>query len=1018
MRVVRVVGALAAVASASACQSVPDVPTPPPSATPSLGELVFRIARSNVRDAAQCGPEYVDAIDPHHADFVAQFDYTVTRDIQNHVPQLLGGTLVPLIQDGRLPLLVHRIADAFGLLVDDGFDPHRETLAAFANIANARTLLEPELPLAVASAALADPAIKDRVHTLALLAQEQDSVTYVLDDLLGVLAAGVDPGASSCSGFHVDVQHSILRTDGFVDDPRYTLGAPAWMVRPDIHGNPAVLVDATTGTLAAPFVDHDGDGAADVDAGGHPVDASGARIDLSWLRGTIPGITRDAQGRALNAHGGLLFDYYDAKRTALSFTIQLGADLVDAGIQHDLYPIAHAILGEPAICNDGTTTCRAYPSADHPLADATYELFELAKVPGAAKLVGVVQRLLDDDPAKGEQLLVALADVVNALRASTLSITDPQLIDTVLGLVPLIDQVFSTANTTGQSTPRLLADLIHDLGAQREEIPRELGYVIQYQKLTKPSGATVPTGTLAVDYARTRFYKNGSSWVDNRSALELMVELMAYADCGYIGAGNGALSINNLAFVALKALFGNIAEGTVSQVLIDAMSRQTPSTVSSLIGFINALNNLGGVEPVVRLIGCSAHDANATAVHFGSLQTLATSGGLDWLLPIAHVFQQQGQLRTIIDIFKHLAADLWLDGTYDAPIAASASAIRKLESPLLSMIVAGAVGKLLDAIDLLYGIQVAGTSDNAAYLAIDVAQHAVATGPTTTRTGAVVASSSIAAELLKAGKTMATRLRAAGADQNLSHAMGLVLDRITNTTTRPDNSRAMSNPNLRVLAVAWLQVARDAADLSDAQYQCYLDAGEHNAVDALTGRNFATLVRVFAQLDVSPNASALTAWVVGMLRGKPADPTTEVYGPLLQLLAAAAASDVSSHDLGKVAHWASAVAARNTTSARGIVSTFDDLLTSDHDDVTLQLARNAVGPGPIASQEAPALTFGRTFADVARIDRATQCTADPVVTPGRLETAVRAAADFFGDDINGISSIWRLIGAIAPPQGP
>jgi hypothetical protein len=64
--------------------------------------------------------------------------------------------------------------------------------------------------------------------------------------------------ASTCSGLTLDdVQGTLLRTDGFVDDPHYALGAPGWMVRPDVHGNPKVLVDTVTNKLPTPFIDLD-----------------------------------------------------------------------------------------------------------------------------------------------------------------------------------------------------------------------------------------------------------------------------------------------------------------------------------------------------------------------------------------------------------------------------------------------------------------------------------------------------------------------------------------------------------------------------------------------------------------------------------------------------------------------------------------------------------------------------------------------------------------------------------------
>ena len=43
--------------------------------------------------------------------------------------------------------------------------------------------------------------------------------------------------------------------------------------------------------------------------------------------------------------------------------------------------IANAVLGTPQVCNDGTTTCRAYSSTDNPLADVSFLGLEMLRFP-------------------------------------------------------------------------------------------------------------------------------------------------------------------------------------------------------------------------------------------------------------------------------------------------------------------------------------------------------------------------------------------------------------------------------------------------------------------------------------------------------------------------------------------------------------------------------------------------------------------------------------------------------------
>ncbi len=305
-----------------------DLPTEkhPPNQSLTLGEMVFRIIRTNLTAAQSCQLEYVSQLEPHHVDFVTSFDYAIAQDIQNDLPDLLGNTIVPVVKNGTLPQFVDRIGEALRTLVDTTADPQRKALTAIVNLANSPTLIESSMVTDIAAGMLASSNLPEVLHSTRLLMAENDGVDLVMNDVLSLVVHGDDSPASSCTGLVLDdVQGTLLRTDGMVDDPHYLLGTPAWMVRPDVHGNPAVLVDAANGKLAAPFIDLDNNGAADVGPSGLPVDVYGNRIDLPYL-----GVSgkRDNVGRALNAHGGLLYDYYDVKRTPLSFMMQIGADFI------------------------------------------------------------------------------------------------------------------------------------------------------------------------------------------------------------------------------------------------------------------------------------------------------------------------------------------------------------------------------------------------------------------------------------------------------------------------------------------------------------------------------------------------------------------------------------------------------------------------------------------------------------------------------------------------------------------
>ncbi len=1002
--------------SAACLAGCGDVPNEqhPPNQSLTFGEMVFRIIRTNLVAAQSCSLEYVGQLEPHHVDFVVSFDHALSQDIRDDVPELLGSTIVPVVKNGTLPDLVDRVGESLQTLVDDSIDPDRKTITSLVNLATAPTLIESTMITDFASGVLAAPDLPEVLHSTRLLMAENDGVDLVMNDVLGLVVYGETSAPSTCSGLTLDdVQGTLLRTDGFVDDPHYALGAPGWMARPDVHGNPKVLVDTVTGALAAPFVDMDRDGAADVGATGRPVDAYGNLIDLPFLGVNGP---RDTQGRALNDHGGLLYEYYDVKRTPLSFTMQIGADFVEAGMHRQIPAIADAVLGAPITCNDGTTTCRAYAASNHPLADVTHLGLEVLRFPNTSKLMSVLHELFVVDEAKAEDLLVAAGDVIGALQNSTITLTDTAMYDALIGIVPLIRQIFATNNTAGKSTPRLLVDLITSMTpAEHAQIEQSVAWMLEYKSLSSRPNPT-PNGPV-VDFSKNRFYQNGSTWVDNRSGLEQAIELLAYADCGFIGCSQGTLSTSCAAATALNGAFGNPDDGTVSEWLLGAMSSTSPSTVSSLITFIDWLNGFSiplvcnGAGCALEALGCSSARADDAAAHIAALRSLANSGGLDWLLPIARVFSQQHQMPALVDIFVFVANDLWKSGQHDAKVDNANSFIRRLEPPILSSAKAGAVVKIIAALNVLHGIQVPNSTDRASHLLVDTVDYAIALRTVNTRTGPVT-SSSIATELLKTMRTISARIEAANANNALSSLVRFATHYVTETTT-VNGRRVLAYPNMRMLVAVGLQASSDLAALSPAQQACYIDQFQRDSAAYFTGRNFATLVRLAKHVIASPNAAPVEKWLVSLLRGNPSG-TTEAYRPILQFTAAAASTTVASEDLSNVASWLQLVAKGNQSTALTTLQALDDMVQSDSGGATIQILRNLVNPGPAADGAAPVSVFASTFADVASVDTGNACMSRQLITVPVVEHVVTSLSDFLLDDVNGITSIWKLVGTLAP----
>lgn len=1010
---------LAVATSLAACGGIPGEQHPPTQQL-TFGELVFRIIRTNLVSAQSCPLEYVGELEPHHSDFVRSFDYALSEDIRSDVPDLLGNTIIPVVENGTLPDLVDRVGEALALLVDDQVDPQRKTLKALVSLSTSPTLVESAMVTNLAAGIFASPNLPQVLHSTRLLMQEDDGVDLVINDVLGLVSHAEAPPASSCTGLVLDdVQGTLLRTDGFVDDPLYAMGAPAWMARPDMHGNPKVLADEATGKLPAPFIDLDGNGAADVGTTGRPIDAYGRLIDLPFLGTAGP---RDAEGRALNSHGGLLYDYYDVKRTPLSFGIQIAADFLEADVHHEIPAIADAVLGAPITCNDGTSTCRAYSRTNHPLADATHLGLELLRYPQTSKLMDVLHQLFVTDPDKAEDLLVATGDVITALQSSTVSLTDSAMYDALIGIVPLVRQIFTTSNTTGKSTPRLLVDLVATMTpGEKQQIEQSVGWMVEYKSLAGRPNPT-PSGPI-VDYSRNRFYKaaNGS-WVDNRSGLEQAIELLAYADCGFIGCSRGSLSTSCIAATALNGFFGNPADGTVSEWLLGAMSSKTPQTVSGLISFIDWVNGFSiplvcnGAGCALEALGCSSARADDAAAHIPALKILANSGGLDWLLPIARVFDEQRQMAALVDIFTYIADDLWKSGQYDAKVDSANSFVRRLEPPILSSTKTGAIVKFLAAFDVLHGIQVQGTTDRATHLLMDTIDYAIKLRTVNTRLGPVTGSA-IASELLKVARTISQRVEAANATGSVSAVTQFASQYLTKTTALPDGRRVLAHPNLRMMIAVGLDAFADLAMLPAEQQTCYIDYFQKESESFLTGRSFATLVRLANHVITSPNAAPVEDWLVSLLRGVGSDPDAtgrDAYGPILQLTAAASSADIAGNDLGELTTWLQRVAKDNQSTAMSTLVALDDMIQSDTNGAMIQIMRNLVGPGPAEGNAAPVSVFSATLGDVASVDTGNSCEARELITVPVLEYTVRSLSEFLLDDTYGITSIWKLVGTLGP----
>src|SRR5262249_47922150 len=152
--------------------------------------------------AETCSLQYVGQLEPHHADFVTSFDFTLSQSVQSALPDLVGSTIFPVVHNGSLPALVDRLGQGLHALVDDQIDPQRKTLAAIVDLANSPSLVESAMVTDLAAGALASPNpidLRDVLHSARELLEENDGVDLVLNDVMSLATHG-SATAQACTG--------------------------------------------------------------------------------------------------------------------------------------------------------------------------------------------------------------------------------------------------------------------------------------------------------------------------------------------------------------------------------------------------------------------------------------------------------------------------------------------------------------------------------------------------------------------------------------------------------------------------------------------------------------------------------------------------------------------------------------------------------------------------------------------------------------------------------------------------
>ena len=182
--------------------------------------------------------------------------------------------------------------------------------------------------------------------------------------------------------------------------PDLATGAARPLVTRDYRG--LAMAALVNGTVAAPFVDKDGDGLADVDAMGHYVDANGQPLSVPSPfpeLGATDTAPRDTQGRALADPNGTqtLYRYYDLDGTVFGGLAREGLKLMDPNKDTTF----GLLWGASALLGPRTTKTQMYMDAAGGLADTlTYSGFDTSQA-AVLDLVHAFVQLLGDPNADG-----------------------------------------------------------------------------------------------------------------------------------------------------------------------------------------------------------------------------------------------------------------------------------------------------------------------------------------------------------------------------------------------------------------------------------------------------------------------------------------------------------------------------------------------------------------------------------------------------------------------------------------
>lgn len=973
-----------------------------PTERATLGELAYSLVDYNmaVRESLSCQEPRLDTLSQHRDIFVESVDTIAPEELLLDISQLTTTSLLPAVDSGDAKRALDVIDASLARVLEASDDNANRTLEALLSIARSQSLIRDDELVRLVDQVLQDPEIEVSLRALAGLATEHDGVDYVSHSALDLASRLLERFArpSECSGLSLgQIEATLLREDATASA---AMGTSVWAPYADANGHPRVRL-LQNGQVQAPFIDLDGDGLIDTDAFNRPVDASGNIIEE---RPTGDGNGYDEEGRAVGTSGELLYDYYDVRRTGLSYLSILLYEALERQLHHHLSEFIHRSQPTIEVCNDGTATCRKFSDDENTLAELAYLLLEISRFDDSQIFLKTWANLIRDNPILAEDVIVAIGQTIEALDGSGIDVEDANLYEIAEKLLPMLDEVFESPNNGQLSTARTLLNTVHDLGQIARDLPRQLLFAIDFRELAKERTCSedYPKEELStpVDYDQPRYISTGDGRVtDNRSSLEQSIELLSTVDCGSVPFTGGK---------------------TVAEVVLDVVSGMNPNTVCGVIdvslGVINAAPNLSEffTELALNALGCPGDEV------FDSLQALdglAKSGALDAYIPLAKVFNDRGQLRLLIDIFHLVADDLKLDDDNDSQ---TRSVIRQALPVLQKLLRSGSVDRLLDLLDLLVETPSIDGTGSAADVIVDSIERVVNDdGNVMTRQG-LQTNSSLGLELVYSFRKMMGYVSANNGGTALSNLWEHVTSYVRETdvddagTVDPNDDRiVLSNRRFLPLTTVVLDLLTDVVNLEPNARTCYFDAIQREMDSVLTGREFATLMRLTQSLANSTDGAKLEAWMARVLNPVPAAVSStgeslDIHAELISMVAGLLQAPISSEDIDEFLILGSDLLDPEEIQIRELILAFDSLLASDEADQLQMLLRNLMH-NPAHLAEAPILGLLDIAAAIAELNEAEDCNPRLAWSASDLREFMQTLYNYVADQDSGLPAIIRIL---------